>query len=380
MLNPPLLLVSALFFLALASVLYVGAWLVATALLRVLAGRISHAGAKRVLIAALVLPPLLAFVPTLSGATLRHIHHAAAAASPQHHSGFCQQMFSRAFEVGGLAGYGVAGPVVGAVANAAAWVLIAVGTFLTLRLLLATVRLERGLAPYQSAPSPRLAKALARVGKRLPGLPARRFFECPIPSAYSSALGFWKPRCVLSRDLVAQASDEELDAIVAHEASHLRGGDVQTTFLVGMVNCLFFYLRPVRLLGRRWREEAELACDDQAVQVTRQPLAMASAILRASGVPVATTNGVGRRLPAVALAFADEAACSPGKRVERLLAQAQHASLPAAAGEPRRAVVAGWFLTAGLTAFGASLLRSDQAACFAHCSLEAIARLLHQIH
>jgi hypothetical protein len=155
---------------------------------------------------------------------------------------------------------------------------------------------------------------------------------------------------------------------------------VQTTFLVGMVNCLFFYLRPVRLLGRRWREEAELACDDQAVQVTRQPLAMASAILRASGVPVATTNGVGRRLPAVALAFADEAACSPGKRVERLLAQAQHASLPAAAGEPRRAVVGGWLATAGLTAFGASLLRSDEAACFAHCSLEAIARLLHQIH
>jgi len=373
MLNPPLLLVSALFFLALASVLYVGAWLLVTALLRIFWGRISHAAAKRVLVAGLVLPPLLAFLPTLSGATLRHIHHAAEAASRQHHSGFCRQMFVQAFEVGGMGEHGAAGQVVGALANVAAWLLIAVGLLLVFRLFLATLRLERGLAPYQSAPSPRLARALVRVGERLRGLPAHRFFECPIPSAYSSALGFWRPRCVLSRDFVASATDEELDAIVAHEASHLRGGDVQATFLAGMLNCLFFYLRPVRLLGRRWREEAELACDDQAVRVTRQPLAMASAILRASGVPVGGT-GVGHRLPAVALAFADEAACAPSKRVERLLALAQQAS-PPATGDSVRGVV-GWLATAGLATFGAALLLSDESACFAHCSLEAIARLL----
>ena len=74
MLNPPLLLVSALFFLALASVLYAGSWLIASAVLRLLRGRISHTAAKRVLVAALVLPPLLAFLPTLSGATLRISH------------------------------------------------------------------------------------------------------------------------------------------------------------------------------------------------------------------------------------------------------------------------------------------------------------------
>ena len=104
---------------------------------------------------------------------------------------------------------------------------------------------------------------------------------------------------------------------------------------------------------------------------------MAAAILRASGVPVASpgNDGVGRRLPAVALAFADEAACSPSKRVERLLAQAEKAALPAVGGT-RREVVGGWLTTGALAIFGAALLLSPEAACFAHCTLEAIARLL----
>ena len=60
----------------------------------------------------------------------------------------------------------------------------------------------------------------------------------------------------------------EAIAIVAHEASHLRGRDVLSTFLVGSLNCLFFFLRPVRLLSRRWREATELACDAATVNTT----------------------------------------------------------------------------------------------------------------
>jgi Zn-dependent protease with chaperone function len=209
----------------------------------------------------------------------------------------------------------------------------------------------------------------------LPGLPARRFFECPIPPAYSSVLGFWRARCVLSQEFVASAPDEELDAVVAHEGSHLRAGDVRATFAVGVLDCLFFYLRPVRLLSRAWREAAELACDDAAVAATRKPLAMAAAILRASGVPVGATR-FSRPLPAVALPFADEAACAPSIRVERLLAQAQQASLPAAR-EPRWQAALGWFTTLTLGGIGAGVLLSAEAACYAHCSLEAIARVLH---
>ena len=80
--NPPLLLVSALFFLALSSALYVVAFLVTTAILRTGQKGLSHARAKQILLASLMLPPVLAAIPTLSGATLRHSH----ILSLEHHS------------------------------------------------------------------------------------------------------------------------------------------------------------------------------------------------------------------------------------------------------------------------------------------------------
>ena len=186
-------------------------------------------------------------------------------------------------------------------------------------------------------------------------------------------LGFWRARCVLSQEFVRTATDEELDAVVAHEASHLRGHDVFSTFLVGMLNCLFFFLRPVRLLGRHWRAAAELACDDAAVAATRKPLAMASALLRANGVPVGAATS--RALPSVALPFADEAACPTAIRVERLIAQAQEVTRGPVV-ESRFQIIAGWAVTGILAAMGTAVLLSAEAACFAHCLLEAVAHFL----
>lgn len=380
MLNFPLLLVSALFFLALSSGLYVGAWSIATILLRAGRARISHAAVKRGLLTALILPPIAAAVTTLGGATLRHLHDRALM---EHHSAGCQALFVRLFAVANGPGEGaLTRDVLGALVNGAAWLLVGVGIVLAARLFVATVRLERGLSLFQSVPSPRLAGSLARIGARFAGVPAHRFFECPVPLTYSSVLGFWQARCVVSRAFIAEATDDELDAVVAHEASHLRSGDVRATFLVGTLNCFFFYLRPVRLLSRRWREAAELACDDQAVAATRKPLALASAILRVNGaLSQAGQAGAGvpqRHLPAVALPFADEAACSPRKRVERLLVQAEHVLLPAPPrrNETRLQAVSGWALTLALAGIGAGALLSPATVCFAHCSLEAIARML----
>lgn len=355
-LNPPLLLVSALFYLALASALSVGAWLAATLILR--ARRVSHAGAKRVLLAALILPPTLAAIPTLGGATLRHSH----ALVSEHHSMACQDMFAA------LGRAGTGGPLAGWIVNGAAWAILAVGVLLFVRLARATWRLEDGLTAFLSPPSPKLAASLARVGARWPGLPSARFFECAFPAAYSSVFGLRRVRCALSREIVAAASDDELDAVVAHEAGHLRAGDAHVALLVGAIRCLFFPIRPVRLLARRWREEAELAADEAAVAATRQPLAMARAILRASGASVP--------LPAVALPFADDTACAPEKRVERLLASARAAAADPNHVETRRQVWLGWLATLALAAVGALLLLSAGMVCYAHCSLETVAHFL----
>ena len=374
MLNPPLLLVSALFFLALVSVLYLLAWLTTSALMHMgCRYQLSQVATKRLLMSALVLPPLLAVLPTIAGATLRHLHSGGpATAAAGHHSTGCQTMFTSLVSLGGIAG----GATTNTLISGSAWLLIGIGVVLVFRLVWATVRLERGLAPYLAGPSPRLSRSLERVGLLLPGLPTACFFECPVPSGCSSVLGFWHARCVVSQEFVAGASEEELDALVSHEGSHLLARNVVATFLVGALNCVFFVLGPVRLLGRSWREAAELASDDAAVAATRNPLAMAAAILKVSGVSVPFADfAAPPQLPAIALPFADGAACSPSKRVERLIAQAQQAAFVIPV-ESRVQVVGGWIMAGAFAVGGVWLLGSPETACFVHCALEALVKLL----
>lgn len=387
MVNLPLLWISALFYVALVSAFYVISSGIVWALFRFYGSHTkagflqTQAGRKRAILSALVLPPLLAVVPTAAGASLRHMHHSgseaafqtvAEAAPLEHHAMACQQLFDRLTLLGGMGITGETGRLVSVVVGGGAWLLLVIGLFLAVRLLRASLRLEKGIEPLLTPPSDRLDKSLERVGRSFFRLAKPRFFECAIPAAYSSVLGLGKARCVLSAQFVSEAPCDELDAVVAHEASHLRSGDVAATFIVGLLNCVFFFLRPVRLLSRLWREAAELASDDAAVCATKNPLAMASAILRVSGV---ATPSVPSHLPAIALPFADEAACSPAKRVERLLDQAQRATLPPSAETPLQVAV-GWAATTVFALVGVGLLVSSEVACVAHCSLELVQRLL----
>ena len=371
MVNPPLILVSALFFLALVSGLYLGSWMAASAFLRLRRGRPSHAAHKRLLLTALLFPPLVAGGLTLSGATLLHSH---ALPALTHHSEGCRQTFLRLLALRSLLDGGEAGSPAGLLVSGFSWALVLFGAALIGRLAWATLSLERGIAPYLLEASPRLAASVDRVSRCLKGLPALPFYECAIPMSYSSLLGGFRTRCVLSQDLVEAASDEELDAVVAHEACHLRMGDVRATFVVGLLNCLFFYLRPVRILSRRWREETELACDAAAVAATGQPLAMARAILKANGVRVSGASEA-HPLPAVALAFSDEVVCSPAKRVEILLEKAQERSVPPS--ETALQMAFGWTISLLLAGVPILLMVSPEAACYVHCSLEAVALLPH---
>lgn len=375
--NPALILVSALFFLALASAFYLLAWGVVKIALHWGRGRFSHTANKRVLLLGLALPPVLALIPTLGGATLHHSHVSPLA---EHHSPVCRRIFTQVFSPAPFPGAAantteiVGTQIVGKAVNGAAWLLLGVGIFSCLRLVRATANLEAGLSPHLQAPSAALAASLIRVGQSLPRLPAERFHECAVPAAYSCVLGLRRARCVLSREFVTSATANELDAMVAHEASHLIARDAAGAMAVGALNCLFFPLRPVRLLARRWHEEAELACDDAAVAATRQPLALAAAILHAVGAPVLPSE-TARPLPAVAMPFADHCAVSTPARVERLIAHAQAATLPDAPETPRQ-VWAGWLATLGFAGLGLLVLLSPEMLCYAHCSLEAVSRLL----
>ena len=358
MVNPPLLFVSALFYLGVTALLYVIAWCIVKMLLRVLP-RISPHLSKGILSAALIIPPVVTCTFTAGGAFLRHSH------TPDvlHHNVYCGNIAQfLALPEGKL-------PVLlGLAVQWAAWLLLAWGAVTVFRLVLATISLERGLSPYLQLPSPELAATVARMRAEV-DCSRLEFFEADIPMAFSCLIGIRHIRCVLSKQLVAAATQEELDAIVLHEANHFRSGDVWRTLFIGALNCLFSFLPPVSLLSRRWREETELACDAATARATGKPLALASAILRTQGITVQ-----GRRLPSTTLAFAEETACPPEKRVERLLAYAQGMS---AATEPPRMGARQWITATILVVAGLTLTLSPDAMCMAHCSLEAISHALH---
>ena len=358
MVNPALLLVSAVFFLAMSAVFYVLSWMAVTFLLRQDAGA-ARRWHRSALFAALTLPPLGAGVLTTGGVFLRHSH----APDHLHHSVYCSDI-ARLLAVP----EGKIPVAVGLLLQGAAWLLLGWGIASGLRLLWATRSLERELRPFLKPPTLKLAAALDYVGadSDLGGL---EFFEADIPPARSCLLGLRRVRCVLSAELVATSKDEELSAIILHERSHYHAGDVWRTILTGLLNCVFFYMRPLRLLSRRWREETELACDAATTTRTGDPLALASAILRVQGAKAQANP-----LPSVILGFAEDAACSPHKRIERLLAYAEQTATPPA--ETRGARLWQWALTGVLALMGLLLLLTPQALCTAHCSLEAIARSL----
>lgn len=357
MVNPALLSVSVVFYLGTSAALYVVGWLCLTLLSRLFA-RFSSSVMKSILFAALILPPLVALLSTAEGDLFRHSH----LPNQQHHSEMCGDVFQFLMTTPGqlpsAAGIAVLG---------ATWALLVWGGVKVVKLLRGTSRLAHEIAPHLEAPSPKLEVALGRLSGQNK-ISRTRFFEAAIPMTYSCLLGFRHVRCILSKELVASATEQELVAIVIHEVNHIRLGDVWLTWLVESVNHLFFFLRPAQLLAQRWREATKLTCDAMTVAVTQQPLALASAILHAQGV--SASEGP---LPTTTLCFADEAACATEKRVDRLLSLAQNVSIPAA---PLTGGWWRWTVTLALAAFGVLTLLSPQAMCAAHCSLEAIAHTI----
>ena len=99
----------------------------------------------------------------------------------------------------------------------------------------------------------------------------------------SAALGLWRPIVAMDADFVNQCDDETLVGALSHELEHLRGGDTFRYWLLA----LSLKLNPVGawLLKRdaaAWVFRREVQCDRAAVLAGAEPLAVATALLRAA--------------------------------------------------------------------------------------------------
>ena len=122
----------------------------------------------------------------------------------------------------------------------------------------------------------RLAEALARrFDVRTP-----RVRLCPSLTPVAFTYGCFRPTIVLSRWMVRSLDEQELETVLAYELAHHARGDHLLTWWALLLRDAFCYLPTSRLTYQQFRDAQELACDDLATQVTRQPLGLASALTK----------------------------------------------------------------------------------------------------
>lgn len=113
----------------------------------------------------------------------------------------------------------------------------------------------------------------------------------PVP-AFTS--GWWKPRIYVAADLTSMLEPEEVRAVIAHEASHVRRFDPLRLSLLRFLACALFFVPVLRRLADDAADEAEIVADDDAARL--DALALASAIVKlaeASNAKTGLVPGVG---------------------------------------------------------------------------------------
>jgi Zn-dependent protease with chaperone function len=99
-----------------------------------------------------------------------------------------------------------------------------------------------------------------------------------VPGAF--AIGGFRGRILLGRDLVEALDAHELAAILAHEIAHLEAHDVPLVLAAGLLRDLMAWNPVGHLAFKRLLADRELEADRRAASMTKRPLAVASGLLK----------------------------------------------------------------------------------------------------
>jgi Zn-dependent protease with chaperone function len=133
--------------------------------------------------------------------------------------------------------------------------------------------------------------------------------------------GLWRPRVYVGEGLLARLAPAELEAVLLHEATHVRQRDPLRIALGDLVSTLLWFLPALRDLQAHLALQLEVEADQEAIsQVGRQPLAGALYTLMAA-VPTAVPGVAAAALMTEARlrALLDGAAVKPRLGVSRLV-------------------------------------------------------------
>ena len=156
---------------------------------------------------------------------------------------------------------------------------------------------------------------LSELAERASRRPIRVRLSASSSLASPISFGIVRPEiCIPERALDAEHGlrREELRALLAHELAHIERRDPLWLALCGVLENVFFFQPLLRLARRRWRDDAELCCDDWAVRRTGDPLPLAACLTEVAGWIVRDPGSV----PALGMAASGRGL---GGRVRRLI-------------------------------------------------------------
>ncbi len=100
----------------------------------------------------------------------------------------------------------------------------------------------------------------------------------------------------VSPELVTSMSSAEVEAVIAHELSHLKNNDSLEKGLARLAKLAFAFDPVAHLVEAAVHRERELLADQSSVKYTQNPLALASALLKVHSVFQAGIPGPGAGL------------------------------------------------------------------------------------
>lgn len=118
------------------------------------------------------------------------------------------------------------------------------------------------------------------LGTRYRDLGADRIWVISYAKPAAFTMGLWKPRIVLSSALLSVLDKHEEEAVVYHEAYHMKHYDPLKTWLLQMCATLLFYLPVLRHITKLYKTAREILADNEAINRTGSPMGIGSALLK----------------------------------------------------------------------------------------------------
>ena len=127
-------------------------------------------------------------------------------------------------------------------------------------------------------PRSAVSQAFSELSRRM-GVSGVDLHEALVGNAFSLS-NRGRKIVAVSPDLIESMSSAEIEAVLAHELSHLRNNDSRQKGLARLAKIAFAFDPILHLVEAAIHRERELLADQSSVKYTQKPLALASALLK----------------------------------------------------------------------------------------------------